>query len=89
MEKEIVLGLEYPDTLTSMANLASTYRNHGRWTEAEKLKVQVMETRKRVLGEEHPYILTIMNNLAHTYKAQSLNNKAVELMKGVVCFQKS
>ncbi|KAF2842563.1 hypothetical protein M501DRAFT_1022519 [Patellaria atrata CBS 101060] len=44
-----VLGEEHPDTLTSMANLASTYRNQGRWKEAEKLDVEVMETRKRVL----------------------------------------
>src|SRR3954469_21221439 len=29
------LGAEHPDTLTSMANLASTYRNQGRWKEAE------------------------------------------------------
>jgi len=41
---------EHPSTLTSMANLASTFWNQGRWTEAEKLDVQVMETRKRVLG---------------------------------------
>jgi len=40
-------------TLTSMANLASTYRNLGQWEEAEELEVQVMETRRRVLGEEH------------------------------------
>ena len=39
--------------MTSMANLASTYRNLGQWEEAEELEVQVMETRKRVLGEEH------------------------------------
>ena len=49
-----VLGEEHPDTLTSMANLASTYRNQGRWKEAEELEVRVMETTKRVLGEEHP-----------------------------------
>ena len=39
-----VLGAEHPSTLTSMANLASTYRNQGRWKEAEELEVQVMET---------------------------------------------
>ena len=42
-----VLGQEHPDTLTSMANLASTYRSQGRWKEAEELEVQVMEARKR------------------------------------------
>ncbi|PPR01805.1 hypothetical protein CVT26_013164, partial [Gymnopilus dilepis] len=30
-------GTEHPDTLTSMANLASTFRNQGRWKEAEEL----------------------------------------------------
>jgi hypothetical protein len=64
-----VLGEEHLDTLTSMANLASTYSNQGRWKEAEELEVQVMETRKRVLGEEHPSTLTSMNNLAFTLKA--------------------
>jgi hypothetical protein len=49
-----VQGEEHPDTLTSMGNLTSTYRNQGRWKEAEELDVQAMETRKRVLGEEHP-----------------------------------
>jgi hypothetical protein len=38
-----VLGLEHPDTLNSMTNLALTYRNKGRWDEAEELDVQVME----------------------------------------------
>ena len=33
-----------------MANLASTFWNQGRWEEAEKLFVQVMETSKTKLG---------------------------------------
>jgi tetratricopeptide (TPR) repeat protein len=65
---ERVLGAEHPDTLTSMNNLALTYRNQGRWKEAEELNVQVMEMRKRVLGTEHPDTLTSMNNLASTYQ---------------------
>jgi hypothetical protein len=32
-----VLGEEHPHTLTSMANLASTYRKQGRLEEAEEL----------------------------------------------------
>ncbi|KAH7271056.1 hypothetical protein B0J15DRAFT_389638, partial [Fusarium solani] len=46
-----VLGEEHPDTLTSIANLASIFRNQGRWKEAEELEVGVIETTKRVLGE--------------------------------------
>ena len=74
-----VLGSEHPDTLTSMANLASTYRNQGRWKEAEELEVQVMETRKRVLGSEHPDTLTSMANLASTFWNQGRWKEAEEL----------
>ncbi|KAF1923465.1 kinesin light chain [Didymella exigua CBS 183.55] len=74
-----VLGDEHPDTLTSMANLASTYRNQGQWSEAEKLEVQVMETRKRVLGDKHPNTLTSMANLAATYRNQGRWNEAKKL----------
>ncbi|KAF6803318.1 Kinesin light chain 5, partial [Colletotrichum plurivorum] len=73
------LGEEHPDTLTSMANLASTYRNQGRWKEAEELDVRVMETSLRVLGEEHPSTLTSMANLAATYRNQGRWKEAEEL----------
>ncbi|KIN03538.1 hypothetical protein OIDMADRAFT_177691 [Oidiodendron maius Zn] len=74
-----VLGAEHPNTLTSIANLASTYRNQGRWTEAEELGVQVMETRKTVLGAEHLDTLTSMNNLALIYRNQGRWKEAEEL----------
>ena len=51
--RERELGLEHPNTLTSMADLASTYRSQGRLDEADVLSVQVMETTK-MLGPEHP-----------------------------------
>ena len=57
------LGGESEITLWSMAMVAFTYRNQGRWTEAEQLEVEVMETRKAVLGEEHADTLTSMGNL--------------------------
>ncbi len=60
------LGDDHPDTLTSMAKLASTFWNQGRWSEAEKLNVQVMETSKTKLGADHPDTLTSMANLAST-----------------------
>ena len=45
-----VLDQEHPDIPTSMANLASTYRDQWRWREVEELEVQVVETRKGLLG---------------------------------------
>jgi len=65
------LGAEHPDTLTSMANLASTYRNQGRWKEAEELDVQVVEMSSRVLGAEHPGTLISMANLGVTFWNQN------------------
>ena len=60
------LGADHPATLTSMGNLASTYRNQGRWDAAEELDVQVMEMSKKKLGADHPDTLTSMANLAST-----------------------
>ena len=79
-----VLGLEHPDTLTSMGNLASTVWNQGRWKEAEELDVQVMDTRKRMLGLEHPDTLASMANLAFTFWSLDLKNEAIELMSEVI-----
>ncbi|KAF2258015.1 hypothetical protein CC78DRAFT_526994 [Lojkania enalia] len=64
-----------------MANLASTYRNQGRWDAAEELEVQVMETSKKKLGAGHPSTLTSLNNLAFTLKGQGLINKAISLIE--------
>jgi hypothetical protein len=44
------MGSDHHNTLNSMANLASTYRKQGRWEVAEKLEVEVLETRKTKLG---------------------------------------
>ena len=84
-----VLRDEHPDTLTSMANLALTYRNQGRWKEAEELLVQVM--RKRALREEYPDMLTSMANLALTYRNQGrwkepeeLEAQVMETRKGML-----
>jgi Flp pilus assembly protein TadD len=78
------LGADHPSTLTSMANLASTYSNQGRWEDAEKLELQVMETRKTKLGADYPDTLGIMNNLAFTWKAQGRSVEAIVMMRQCV-----
>ena len=79
------LGAEDPSMLTSIGNLASTYRNQGRWDEAEKLEVEVMKTSKKVLGQAHPDTLKSISNLASTYWNQARWDEAeklqVEVMK--------
>src|SRR5437762_2756831 len=76
---EKALGPKHPSTLRSTNNLASTYRNQGRWKEAEELEVQVMGTSLRVLGQEHPDTLISMANLATMWRCQERSNEAEEL----------
>jgi len=75
-----LLGGEHPNTLTTMVQLASTYRFQGRWREAEELQVNVMEVRSKLLGEEHSDTLTAMANLAHTLRSLGQNIQAMEMM---------
>jgi hypothetical protein len=79
-----VLGDEHPNTLSSIANLASTYKNQGRLKDAEELQVQVMEMTKRVLGDEHPDTLSSIANLAATYRNQGRLKDAEELQVQVM-----
>ena len=87
MRKQI-LGPKHLDTLTSMANLASTYHFQGRWTKAEQLELQIMNERRRLLGIEHPDTLTSMTNLAKTYYRQKRWNKAELLDLQVIGIRK-
>ena len=74
-----------------IAEFALAFSEAGRWTEAEKLNMQVMETMKRVLGEEHPDTLTSIANLASTYwnqgrwtEAEKLKVQVMETRKRVL-----
>ncbi|KAK3340124.1 P-loop containing nucleoside triphosphate hydrolase protein, partial [Neurospora tetraspora] len=55
-----ILGREDERTLASTSLCAEVLRDKGLWDEAEKLEVQVMETRKTKLGADHPDTLTSM-----------------------------
>jgi len=49
-----VLGQEHPDTLTSMANLAFTWKQLDRLEEAIKLLEECVMFRSQILGVDHP-----------------------------------
>ncbi|RDW58624.1 hypothetical protein BP6252_13100 [Coleophoma cylindrospora] len=82
------LGEDHLSTLTSMSDLAVTYRKQGRWHEAEELGSQVIEIRREKLGEDHPDTLTSIANLAETYRNQGRWNEAEELGSQVIEIQK-
>ncbi len=56
-----------PIVRTVKTSLSSVFEFQGRWTETERLRLQVMKTNLRVLDVEHPSTLTSMANLAKTY----------------------
>ncbi|KAF7505310.1 hypothetical protein GJ744_001013 [Endocarpon pusillum] len=85
---------EHPATLTSMANLASTYWNQGRWKElagafeangqvkeALSLLEQVVKISEQTLAEDHPDRLASQHELARAYKANGQIKEAVSLLE--------
>lgn len=66
------------------STLARVKYDEGRWEEAERLEVQVVETRKTKLGEDHVDTLTGMANLAATYRNQGRWKEAERLFVQVM-----
>ena len=78
------LGENHPFTLTTMHNLASTYRRVGKLEKAENLELKVLEVRKANYGEEHPDTVSTMNSLAIIYQKQGRMNDAEKLQEKVM-----
>jgi tetratricopeptide (TPR) repeat protein len=62
-----------------MGNLAVNWTFQGRFKEAEKFQVQVLESSKEVLGKEHPEAIRAMINLADSWYRQKNYAKAKEM----------
>jgi hypothetical protein len=58
------LGPDHPDTLMSMNDLASAYRDAGKYDRARPLFEETLALRKSKLGPDHPDTLQSMSNLA-------------------------
>ena len=74
-----IIGVEHPDTINTMGNLAATYLMIRKYTEAEKLNMQVLDARNRIPGVEHPHTITTMANLAATYQHLGRYSEAEQL----------
>ncbi len=64
------VGQKHLRTVHSMASLASTISEQGRWEEAEAIATDVVAAKAKVLGPEHPSTLTSLNNLATLFSHQ-------------------
>jgi len=81
-------GLEYPDTLNAMDNLARSYYEVGRWPEALKLREQVLTIRRKALGPEHPDTLSAMHNLAISYDDADRRDEALKLREQLLTLRR-
>lgn len=57
-----------PRLRLTLNNLAETYREQARYSEAEPFYLRVLEMDERVLAPEHPDIAASLNNLANNYR---------------------
>lgn len=76
-----VLGVDHPETLMSMDNLAWVLLEEGHPAESEKLQREALQMRRRVLGSRDKHTLASMVNLASALNAQGRFGDAETLQR--------
>ena len=83
--RETALGLQHPDTLSSVNNMAVVLDHQGKYEHAEQMSRRALNGRETVLGMEHPDTLTSASHLAlilwsqGSYdEAEKVNRRALE-----------
>ena len=71
------------ETLDAMSHLAYTYEEQGRYGEAERFRLQVLEL-SEPLGSNYPKVLGAVVGLAPTYVTQSKLERAEQLQQRVL-----
>ncbi|KAI9877032.1 MAG: hypothetical protein M1830_005006 [Pleopsidium flavum] len=87
-ERNKALGLEHPDTLISVSNLAFVLQKQGKYEEAEKMNRRALEGMNKALGPEHPDTLISVSNLALMLRHQGKYNEAEKMNRHVVDVRK-
>ena len=59
-----MVGPGAPEVATGLNNLASLYKDQGRYADAEPLNMRALAIYKKALGPDHPKFATALNNLA-------------------------
>jgi tetratricopeptide (TPR) repeat protein len=82
---EKALGLEHPDTLTSVSLLGLVLERQDKYEEAETMLRHVLESREKALGLEHPDTLTSFSHLGFVFyqqgkyeEAEAMHHRALE-----------
>lgn len=82
-----ILGADGLETLKRMFDLASTYRDHRCWREAEQLIEQVIKRRKQL--ENHADTADSVGKLALIYKNQGCWKEAKGITMNIIEIKKN
>jgi hypothetical protein len=73
-DRERILGLNHPESLSTRYRLAEVIAAQGRNAEAERLFRQVTAARTRVLGQDHPETVLARTRLATLAKSPPIRH---------------
>ncbi|OBT66186.1 hypothetical protein VE03_05134 [Pseudogymnoascus sp. 23342-1-I1] len=76
--REDSLGIEHPDTLTSVSQLGSVLERQGKYEEAEAMHRRALEGNEKVLGVEHPDTLTSVSQLGLVLERQAMQRRDLQ-----------
>jgi eukaryotic-like serine/threonine-protein kinase len=82
-----ILGLDHPDTLSAVNDLANLYWFQDRYSDAEPLFLDLVQRRTRVLGEEDPATLKATFDLASLYGREARWGEAEALQRRTLAIQ--
>ena len=74
----MVLGEEHPETLTSMANLAFTWKGQDRHADALALMMECSQVLQQALGPVHPHTRSAMASVAQIMRRMKQTYRLVE-----------
>jgi tetratricopeptide (TPR) repeat protein len=77
-EKE---GLINPKVATSLINLANTYRQQGKYAEAEPLYQRAIQVKEKSVGPLHKEMVPVLENYAKMLRAAGRVSEAEKLDK--------
>jgi serine/threonine protein kinase/tetratricopeptide (TPR) repeat protein len=83
------LGVDHPDTLTSMNNLAVGYRLAGRAADAVPLHERELAHSRKRLGRDHPETLRSLSNLAVALRLAGRPEDAIPLLEEALAMRRA
>ncbi len=79
--KYVMQGDNLREGVTSFLNLATIYRNRGKYDEAEPMYRQALVIDQKILGPEHPFVTISLTSLAAVYEDQGKHVEADPLYR--------